>query len=191
MQLRNMLFWLGLALAAPASADTANPVVPGELPYDYRIVPGDVLEISVWREEGLDQKVLVRPDGGISFPLIGNVAAGGLTVDQLRGEIGGRLGEFLSAPEVTVAVVNSNQRIYVVGKVNKPGDFPILGRVTVMQALAMAGGPTPFADRDDIAVLRRSGRENLRLPFDYDSVEDGENLEQNVPLQNGDVVVVP
>jgi polysaccharide export outer membrane protein len=191
MQLRNMLFWLGLALAASASADTANPVVPGELPYDYRIVPGDVLEISVWREEGLAQKVLVRPDGGISFPLIGNVAAGGLTVDQLRGEIGARLGEFLSAPEVTVAVVNSNQRIYVVGKVNKPGDFPILNRVTVMQALAMAGGLTPFADRDDIAVLRRSGQENLRLPFDYDSVEDGENLEQNVLLQNGDVVVVP
>lgn len=191
MQLRNMLFWLGLALAAPASADTANPAVPGELPYDYRIVPGDVLEISVWREEGLEQKVLVRPDGGISFPLIGNVAAGGLTVDQLRGEIGARLGEFLSAPEVTVSVVNSNQRIYVVGKVNKPGDFPILNRVTVMQALAMAGGLTPFADRDDIAVLRRSGQENLRLPFDYDSVEDGENLEQNVLLQNGDVVVVP
>jgi polysaccharide export outer membrane protein len=191
MQLRNTLLFLGFALATPVFGDMANPIVTGEVPHDYRIVSGDVLEISVWREEGLNQKVLVRPDGGISFPLIGTVAAGGLTVDQLRGEIAARLGEFLSTPEVTVSVVNSNQKIYVVGKVAKPGDFPMLNRVTVMQALAMAGGLTPFADRDDIAILRRAGKENLRLPFDYDLAEDGENLEQNILLQDGDVVVVP
>jgi polysaccharide export outer membrane protein len=191
MQLRNTLVLLALALASPLSGHAANPLVTGEVPHDYRIVPGDMLEISVWREDGLNQKVLVRPDGGISFPLIGNVAAGGLTVDQLRDEIGRRLGEFLSSPEVTVSVLNSNQRIYVVGKVNKPGEFPMFTRVSVLQALAMAGGLTPFADRDDIAVLRRTDKENLRLPFDYDSIENGESLEQNILLQNGDVVVVP
>jgi polysaccharide export outer membrane protein len=191
MQLRNILVFLGLALAAPAFGDMANPVVPGEVPHDYRIVPGDVLEIAVWREDGLNTKVLVRPDGGISFPLIGNVTAGGLTVEQLRGEIGARLGEFLAAPEVTVAVMSSNQRIYVLGRVNKPGDFPMVNRISVMQALALAGGLATFADRDDIAILRRSGPETLRLPFDYDSVRDGENLDQNILLENGDVVVVP
>jgi polysaccharide export outer membrane protein len=176
------------ALAAPETADAS---ALREMPHDYKIVPGDVLEISVWKEEGLINKVLVRPDGGISFPLIGNLIAGGLTVDQLRGEIRGKLTEFLSEPEVTVSVVNSNQRIYVVGKVAKPGEFPIASRVTVMQALAMAGGLTPFADGGDISILRRTAAETLRLPFDYDDVESGENLEQNIPLQNGDVVVVP
>lgn len=191
MQFRNYLVFLGFILAFPAFADTANPAALSEVPHDYRIVPGDVLEISVWREEGLNNKVLVRPDGGISYPLIGGVTAGGLTVEQLRGEIKGRLAEFLSDPEVAVSVVNSNQRVYVVGKVNKPGDFPVPNRVSVMQALAMAGGLTPFADRDDISILRRSGDQTLRLPFDYGDVEGGERLEQNILLENGDVVVVP
>ncbi|MGZ8242585.1 polysaccharide biosynthesis/export family protein [Methylomagnum sp.] len=191
MQLRNILVFLGFILAFAAFGDTANPASLSELPHDYRIVPGDVLEISVWREEGLNNKVLVRPDGGVSYPLIGGVAAGGLTVEQLRGELKGRLAEFLSDPEVAVSVVNSNQRVYVVGKVNKPGDFPMPNRMSVLQALAMAGGLTPFADRDDIGIIRRVGPETRRLPFDYDSAEDGENLEQNILLENGDVVVVP
>jgi polysaccharide export outer membrane protein len=190
-----LLFLMSLAtfaLSAPAAPTAPKPgLAKPELPYDYQIVPGDVLEISVWREEGLDLKILVRPDGGISFPLIGSVVAGGRTVDQLRDEISKRLGDFLSSPEVTVAVVNSNQKIYVVGKVGKPGEFLILKRITVMQALAMAGGLTPFADRDDIGILRRKGKDELRLPFDYDSVESGEKLEQNILLQDGDVVVVP
>ncbi len=163
----------------------------GEVAQDYRIVPGDILEISVWREEGLKEKVLVRPDGGISFPLLGDLPAGGLSVEQLRGELAARLGEFLSEPEVTVAVVSTNQKVYVLGKVNRPGDIPMPKRVTVMQALAMAGGLTPYADHDDIAVLRREGAETLRFLFDYDGVAGGETLEQNILLRDGDVVVVP
>jgi polysaccharide export outer membrane protein len=178
-------------LAPPVFSDTGNPSPQGQLPYDYRIVPGDVLEISVWREEGLNNKVLVRADGGISYPLIGNAVAGGLTVEQLRGDLKDRLAEFLTDPEVSVSVVNSNQRVYVVGKVNKPGDFPMPSRISVMQALALAGGLTPFADRDDIGVLRQNNTGTLRLPFDYDSAESGEDLRQNILLENGDVVVVP
>ena len=191
MSIRSLLYFALFALVTPAFGDVAKPAVSGEIPHFYRIVPGDVLEISVWREEGLNQKVLVRSDGGISFPLVGNVTAGGLTVDQLRAAITAKLAEFLSDPEVNVAVVNSNQRVYVVGKVNKPGDFPMVNRISVMQALAMAGGLTPFADRGDIAILRRSGTETLRLSFDYGDVADGDELEQNILLQDGDVVVVP
>lgn len=178
-------------LPCAASADAANPAHVLEMPYDYHIVPGDILEITVWREDGMNQKVLVRPDGGISVQLIGTVAAAGLTVEQLTDEIAARLSRFLTAPAVTVSLLTSNQKIYVLGKVNKPGEIPMLKRVTVMQALAIAGGLAPFADRDDIAILRRSGKENLHFPFDYDSVRDGEKQEQNLLLQDGDVVVVP
>lgn len=191
MRFRHAFIYLASLLAFPVFSDTGNPPSQGQMPHDYRIVPGDVLEISVWREDGLNNKVLVRADGGISYPLIGSATAGGLTVDQLRGELKNRLAEFLTDPEVSVAVVNSNQRVYVVGKVNKPGDFPMSSRITVMQALALAGGLSPFADRDDIGVLRRDGSGTIRLPFDYDSVEDGEDLQQNILLENGDVVVVP
>lgn len=191
MRFRHLLAFLASCFALPAPGDAGNPSVVGQPPYDYRIVPGDVLEISVWREEGLNNKVLVRADGGISYPLIGNAIAGGLTVEQLRGDLKDRLAEFLTDPEVSVSVVNSNQRVYVVGKVNKPGDFPMPSRITVMQALALAGGLTPFADRDDIGVLRHDGPGTVRLPFDYDSAEAGEDLRQNILLENGDVVVVP
>lgn len=191
MRFRHALAFLASMLAPPVFSDTGNPSPQGQLPYDYRIVPGDVLEISVWREEGLNNKVLVRADGGISYPLIGNAVAGGLTVEQLRGDLKDRLAEFLTDPEVSVSVVNSNQRVYVVGKVNKPGDFPMPSRISVMQALALAGGLTPFADRDDIGVLRQNNTGTLRLPFDYDSAESGEDLRQNILLENGDVVVVP
>ncbi len=191
MQILKFALLLLFTLVAPVFGEAPNSPPRAEVSSDYRIVPGDVLEISVWREEHLDNKILVRPDGGISFPLIGTVSAGGLTVDQLRSEIAGRLAAFISNPEVTVSVVNTNQKVYVLGKVNKPGEFPMASRITVMQALAMAGGLTPFADRDSISILRRSGTETLRLSFDYDSAEDGDDLEQNILLQNGDVVVVP
>ena len=191
MQLPRILALVLLLCASTVFADMANPLVTGDLPHDYRVGPGDILEISVWREEGLNQKVLVRPDGGISLPLIGNLPAAGLTMEQLKEEIGKRLARFLTAPEVTVSLLTSNQKVFVVGKVNKPGEFPMMKRVTVMQALAMAGGLAAFADHDDIAILRRSGKDDIRLPFDYDSVRNGEDLEQNILLQDGDVVVVP
>lgn len=191
MFLRHLLILFSLLCCIAQSAAAAEPEPVRDLPRDYRIAPGDVLEISVWREEGLANKVLVRPDGGITFALVGNVQAGGLTLEQLRTELKTRLSEFLTAPEVTVAVLNSNQKVYVVGKVNKPGEFPVFSHISVMQALAMAGGLNPYADRDDIVILRRTEKGEIKLPFDYDAVESGEGLEQNILLQNGDVVVVP
>jgi polysaccharide export outer membrane protein len=178
-----------LAGAALAQAPAA-PVAPPEPA--YRIGPEDILEISVWKEEGLKKDVLVRPDGGLSFPLVGDLQAAGRTVEELRAELAKRLEKFIPDPVVSVLLqkVVSN-KIYVIGRVAKPGDFPAGRYVDVLQALSMAGGLTPFADEKDIKVLRREGGAQRLHRFDFKAVSRGENLEQNIRLQGGDVVVVP
>ena len=151
-----------------------------------------MLEISVWREEYLKKQVLVRPDGGISYPLIGEVQVAGKTVPEIREEIANRLEKFISDPAVTVAILRiGSQRIYVIGKVTKPGEFPVGRSVDVLQALSMAGGLTPFADSNEIRVMRREGDRQVVLPFEYSRVVRGQKLEQNIQLRAGDVVVVP
>lgn len=191
--MRNTFFSLLLFLAAIGAclADAANHTPERQITQDYRVVAGDVLEISVWREESLAAKALVRPDGGISFPLIGNLLVEGLTVEQIKKEMVKRLGEYLSDPQITVAVINTNQKVYVLGKVNKPGEVRLSNPTTVVQALSIAGGLAPFADEDDIKILRRTGGQTISLPFDYKSVSKGEELEQNIELLNGDVILVP
>jgi polysaccharide biosynthesis/export protein len=158
----------------------------------YEVQSGDLLHISVWKEADLDQDVLVRPDGGISFPLAGDVRATGKTVEELRTELTERLARFIPDLFVTVAVreINGN-KIYVIGQVNRPGEFVMNPRVDVMQALTLAGGGTEFAKMNDIFVLRRELDRQRTLPFDFNGVVNGRRLEQNVLLQAGDVVVVP
>lgn len=158
----------------------------------YRVGPEDLLEISVWREDALKKEVLVRPDGGISYPLIGDVQAAGKTALEIRDEVAKRLEKFIPDAAVSVTLLKTgSQRIYVLGKVNKPGEFPVGRYVDVLQALSMAGGLTPFADSNDIRVIRRDGARQVVLPFEYVRVVRGEKLEQNVQLRAGDVVVVP
>ena len=158
----------------------------------YSFQPGDVLFISVWREESLQREVLVRPDGGFNFPLAGDIKAGGFTTRQLEQEISKKLEKYIPEPVVTVSLVqNLGNRIYVVGKVNKPGEYVINRRIDVMQALAMAGGMTPFADKDDIKIIRRQNGRQKTFAFDYSQVEDGQLLTQNITLMPGDTVVVP
>jgi polysaccharide export outer membrane protein len=182
-----------IAQVAPDSkpAPVSSQVPEIELS-SYRVGPEDMLEISVWREEGLKKEVLVRPDGGMSYPLIGDVQAAGKTVLEIRQEIARRLERFIPDPAVSVAILKvGSQRIYVIGRVNKPGEYPIGRYVDVLQALSLAGGLTPFADRNDIRVMRREGDRQVVLPFEYGRVVRGEKLEQNVQLRGGDVVVVP
>jgi len=158
----------------------------------YRIGPEDVLEISVWREDTLKREALVRPDGGLSYPLIGEVQAAGKTIHGVRQEIASRLERFIPDPVVSVAILKvGSQRIYVIGRVNKPGEFSIGRYVDVLQALSMAGGLTPFAESNDIRVMRREGDRQIVLPFEYGRVVRGQKLEQNIQLRGGDVVVVP
>ncbi|HEC15399.1 MAG TPA: polysaccharide export protein [Sedimenticola sp.] len=158
----------------------------------YRVQPGDILEIAVWKEEGMQSEVLVRPDGGLSFPLVGDVSAEGRTIEQLTGVITERLKRYIPEPVVTVALKKiSGNTIYVIGRVNRPGEFEFIRRLDVMQALSKAGGTTPFAELDKIKILRRSGGVQQAIPFDYGEVEKGRELEQNILLESGDVVVVP
>lgn len=158
----------------------------------YTVKPGDLLTISVWKEPDLQGPVLVRPDGGFSFPLVGQVDANGRTVAQLQQTVTERLRKYISDPVVTVTVqeVRGN-KVYVIGQVNKPGEFIVNPRVNVMQALSMAGGFTAFASLGDIRILRGNGTNQIALPFRYTEVVRGNNLQQNIELQAGDIVVVP
>lgn len=154
---------------------------------------GDVLEISVWGDESLARKVLVRPDGKISFPLVGDMQAAGVGVDELRAELETRIGEYIHGAPVTVMLIESRSpKVSVVGKVQKPGVFPMDGPMYVLQALAMAGGMTPYASTGSVRVVRTDASGGQRyLPFDYDRVAGGKSLEQNVLLEPGDIVIVP
>lgn len=159
----------------------------------YLIGPEDLLFISVWQEPELQREVRVRPDGGISFPLAGNVDVAGKTVQEVTDIITERVQRFIPAAVVTVSVQQvAGYNIFVIGQVNRPGSFRLGRYVDVMQALTLAGGLTPFANADDITIRRRTpdGRESV-FEFDYGAVQSGDNIEQNIVLQSGDVVVVP
>jgi len=186
MRLANHGMLLLLLVFGPAYG--ANP---GSMD-GYLLRPGDVLLVSVWKETDLQGEVLIRPDGGISFALAGEMQAAGHTIDELTKLIETRVRKYIPDAVVTVSVkaINGN-RVYVIGKVNRPGDFPLNGPMDVMQALSLAGGATPFANTNGIRVLRRSGDHQTSIAFRYGDVERGHKLDQNILLQSGDTVVVP
>ncbi len=159
---------------------------------NYQLGPADEIEISVWKEPDMTKQLAVRPDGKITYPLVGEVQASGLTVGQLQKEISKRLSKLVTDANVTVILLKTQHyKIYVTGKVTKPGDFLVGGPTNVMQAISMAGGLTPYASPKSIVVLRSTeGKDNI-YPFDYQGVSRGQSLEQNRILLPGDVVVVP
>jgi polysaccharide export outer membrane protein len=184
---------LTAAACAPApKAKGAAGAAEEEATYQYGIGPEDVLQIDVWKRAELSREVTVRPDGYVSLPLVNDVAVTGLTSTEAAQVLKDRFKEFVADPEITVTVKASNSyRIYVVGKVNKPGNFTAKSPVTVIQAIATSGGFTPFASTSGIVILRRTRAGEVRLPFDYDAVVRGSKPEQNVVLQPGDTVIVP
>ena len=158
----------------------------------YYISPEDVLSISVWREDELQRELTVRPDGGITFPLIGDVQAVGLTTDQLREVIRTKISAYVPEAVVSVAVVSaSGLKVFVTGKVNRPGQFLVGRYVDVLQAITLAGGLTPFANSKNIRILRRTDQGDKIFNFNYAQVERGEELSQNIVLRAGDTVIVP
>ncbi|NND91339.1 MAG: polysaccharide export protein [Granulosicoccus sp.] len=172
-------------LSGPASAQPASGL-------EYRIGPEDVLHISVWKEEDLDRKVLVRPDGGISFPLAGDIQVSGRTPLEVQDEIRSRLQRYVPDAEVTVSVDKiSGYTVFVLGEVEAPGQFTLGRYVDVVQALTLAGGFTPYANNRNIQVLRRQDGREVTYKFDFRDVSRGRDLEQNIILQSGDVVLVP
>lgn len=168
---------------------------PQQLLLTYKINPGDVLSVNVWNEESFSIKeVLVRPDGQIGMPIVGEVMVGGKTIDEAQDEIARRLSPLVKdRPIVALSALALNgNTVFVLGKVARPGQFVILGRMDVTMALALAGGLTTFAKSSDIKVLRRD--ENgvqTAIEINYGKIEAGEHLEQNILIKSGDVVVVP
>jgi polysaccharide export outer membrane protein len=158
----------------------------------YVIQPNDMLEVFVWKEPELTRKVLVRPDGRISLPLVQDLMAAGISPAELKDRIETKLRDFLAAPSVTIIVDAINSyRVFVVGKVQKPGNLTVEKPITVLQALAMAGGFQDYAKDSEITVIRTVGNENFVFDFNYKEAIKGKNPTQNIFLRSGDVVVVP
>jgi polysaccharide export outer membrane protein len=187
--------WCGLVLVLGA----CMPQAPMGYDWDkisasqeFEIGPDDVLSVEFWTRKDLNKEVRVRPDGRIDLPLIGEVKAQGLTPEGLKAVIVERMREFENEPVVTVTVKEARSyRVYVLGKVARPGMFQPSGKVTVLQALALSGGLTPFADADSAVIVRREGEVETRYPFIYSLVLGGEHSQMNIVLASGDTVVIP
>lgn len=179
-----VLILIGTAVSALAHVST------------YRIKPGDVLEVLVWQEEGLQRQVTVAPDGLISFPLAGHMRAGGLTTREIEHVVTRKLRSFITDPVVTVSYLSSSEEpmeaaVYVTGQVRSGGIHKIDRPTTVMQAISIAGGLDVFAAKRRIKVIRKVRDREVAIEFDYVDVSSGRDLSTNIRLKNGDVVVVP
>lgn len=179
---------------APKPDETQKPaaVTAPVVDADYKIGPQDVLRIDVWKEPDISRTIPVRPDGKISLPLLNDVQAAGFTAMQLAGSLRESLSKYLTSPQVTVTVTETNsRRVYITGEVIHAGALPLLPNMTVLQALSSAGGFTQFAKLKNIYVLRTEEGKQVKHPFNYKEVVKGNLAEQNIPLQPGDVIVVP
>lgn len=183
-----------VAKATPLpSADTPSTRVASIRPDAYVIGIGDALDVNVWKETELSKSVVVRPDGMISLPLMGEVKAAGLTPVQLQDQITNALGKVLSDPQVTVMVVSVNSLSFnIVGEVLKPGYYPLTRPVSVLDAIALSGGFKDFAKEKKIYILRTTpDGKQTKLHFNYKQVIKGRNMAQNVMLQPRDTLVIP
>lgn len=158
---------------------------------EYRIGAGDVMDISVWKNDDLTRQRVVLPDGTVQMPLLGQVMVEGKTVVDLEKELEEKLAAFISNPILSVSLIQVNSMVvYVIGKVNHPGRFAVHKNIDVLQALSVAGGLTPFAKEKEIGVFRKINGQTKIINFNYDEVSEGENLDQNIMLQRDDVIVV-
>jgi polysaccharide export outer membrane protein len=185
--------------AKPAiTASTQVPQAPTKSqdvqpdPNDYIIGEQDALMITVWKEKEISGGVVVRPDGKITVPLVGEIKVVGMTPVQLQSALAEKLKPFVTVPQVTVAVTQINSRkVYLIGQAAREGHFLINSSTTVLQVIAEAGGLRDFAKRKKIYILRNQGQQQLRFSFDYDAVIRGKKEDQNILLQPGDTIVVP
>ncbi|MEO7775094.1 MAG: polysaccharide biosynthesis/export family protein [Steroidobacteraceae bacterium] len=186
--MRNMIAGLLLLLGGVAVQAQTLPATSAATTGDYRLQAGDRLHVSVWKELEMQKEIIIAPDGRISFPLAGEINAAGRSISDVRKDIETRLKKYMPDPVVTVTVLQIGGNVaYVIGQVQKPGAIIMNPQITVLQALAVAGGGTPFAKLDNTIVIR-AGKV---MPFRYGQVSEGKNLQQNVTLESGDVIVVP
>lgn len=191
LPVRMMVLIAAGMLLLPLAAGAEDPKLPAAAT-DYLVGPGDILGIEIWKDTSLTRTVAVLSDGKITFPLIGEVMAGGRTVAAVKKEIEERLTRYVPEPTLTLEVKQSNSLfVYVLGRVNTPGRSQLQANVNVLQALATAGGLNPFAKRDRIKVFRFENGSTAIFEFDYDQVTAGRHLEENIELKRGDVIFVP
>jgi len=180
------------ASAKPAANRPEGVNPPVKVGKDYVIGADDVLDVSVWKEQDLTRTLQVRPDGKISMPLLGDVEAAGLTPSQLAQTVSDKLKRYLTAPQVTIILTQINsQRVYVTGEVTRPGAYPVLPGMTILQAITSAGGLTQFANAKKIFLMRDENHIQTKYPFSYKEVLDGRKAEENLPVRAGDTIVVP
>lgn len=186
---KNMAAIYGVALLLSVISGAANVLAEEG---DYMIQPGDVLAVSVWKEVDLQQQVVVRPDGKFSFPLAGETVAAGRSVSEITNDLISGISPYIPDPVVTVQVQQIvGNKVYVLGKVLRPGEFIMTQELDVLQAIAQAGGMATFAEENEISIIRRENGAQSSIPFRFGDVKYGRHLEQNILLQPGDVVVVP
>ena len=185
----NLVVFATLSVSGNAEAAEPTSARSSEV---YLIGPGDILDISVWKNPDLTKSVTVLPDGKIAFPLVGELQAANKTREQLSDELRLRLKRYVPEADLSVVVAQVNSLlVYVIGRVNKPGHLVLNTKIDVMQALAMAGGLNPFAKRDSIRIVRSGESSAKYFDFDYDSVFKGSKPSQNILLKRGDVIMVP
>ena len=166
-------------------------VVSGAVADNYKIGAGDVLDIGVWKNADLTRQLVVLPDGTVRFPLIGQLVVEGKSIGQLEKELMGKLEKFIPDPILSISVLKDNSMmIYVIGKLNDPGRFEIRRNIDVLQALAVAGGLNSFAREKEIGIFRKINGNTQIFNFNYKEVSEGVNLDQNIMLERGDVIVV-
>lgn len=196
-----ILYFFNACLVLAQEAAPQPPATNGELvilkepenQQSYLLAPGDALDITVWKEEGLQkEQFLIAPDGTIVYPLIGSITVAGRSISDVKELLAHRLADYIADPSISIKLLNNQGNvIFVIGKVNKPGQVVSSRRIDVMQALSLAGGLTVFANDSNITVQRRVGSDIKVFPFDYSDVVDGDNLQQNILLEPGDTVTVP
>ena len=200
--LKKLSLLIGLAMLVACASDIpsvktlakheqANPPT-SEPDDDYVIGPGDILSIDVWKEPDLSKQVSVRLDGNISLPLVNDIDAAGLTSAELREQLTQKYKDFVDVPEVSVTVLESrSKRIYLLGKINRPGEYPLQKNMTIVHAISLAGGLAEWADASDIKLIRKIKGTEKTFRVDYDAIVSGEDLAQNVQLQPDDTIFVP
>jgi polysaccharide export outer membrane protein len=181
------------AAPAPKAAAPAAPQRATAASSDYVIGPEDMLQVTVWKNDTLSRVVPVRPDGKISLPLLHDVQAAGLTSMQLRDKISRALAEFMPHPEVSVIITDVRSfRVSIMGEVQRPGVLLLKSSTTVLEAIAMAGGFRDFASPSKIVVVRKdSAGQTQKIPFNYNKAIRNGEMEDNIDLKTGDVIVVP
>lgn len=195
IKLRTFATIVALSVTVSVGAQQPQPAPAAQaavVPADYLIGAEDVLGIVFWREPDVSGDVTVRPDGRVSLPMIGEMVAAGLRPQELQQRVLSAAAKFINDPNVSVVVRSINSlKVYVTGRVTTPGQHPLKGPMTAMQAIALAGGLNEYADAKNITILRTVNGKTESFKFNYRDVSRGKKLEQNIMLRPGDTVVVP